>query len=84
MDRREAITAALGIVPGSTLLKVFDENIEKLELQEGTAIAAIRFNGKTFALGFRLIPGKPYENSKGITELARILERQGHTLAPFI
>ena len=84
MDRREAITAALTAIPGSMMFEVGDENIDNIDIKDGTAVVAIRFNNKTFALGLKMIPGDPHANTKLFIELARIFSRKGLEIAPFV
>ena len=48
-----------------------------IDLEENTAVAAIRFNGKTYALGFRIVEGKPEANTKQFAWLARIFKNKG-------
>ncbi len=51
MDRRNA------------LVELANKNSDHIDLEEGTVIAAIRHNGKTYALGFKLVPGDPRTNA---------------------
>ena len=68
MNRREAISSALA-VPFA-----FPEMTEELNLKEGTVVAAIRFNGKTYALGMKLIPDDPTRTAKYIKYLMKTFE----------
>ena len=61
-----------------------DSNNDNIDIKDGTALIAIRFNGKTFALGLRMIHDDPYANTKLFIELSRILSRKGLEIAPFI
>lgn len=86
MNRREAIsTALIGTFHGVKFLPAADDpNADELEIKEGTALVAIRFNKKTYALGMKFIPGKPHDNTKLAHELARQLEVTINQLARFI
>ena len=83
MDRRNAIAAALA-VPLSGFLPKAWANTQNIDIDDGTAVVAIKFNGKTFALGIKMVPGDPHANTKLFHELARIFERKGLEIAPFI
>ena len=60
MDRRNAL-ASMFAAPLGTLVELANKNSDHIDLEEGTAIAAVRHNGKTYALGFKL--GDPRANA---------------------
>ena len=79
MDRRNAVRCLFaGPIVGFTAFKVLDEDSDHIDLEEETAIAAVRHNGKTFALGFKLMPGDPRTNATQAKWLGSALS---HTIA---
>lgn len=74
MDRRNAL-AALFTAPLGTLVELADKNSDHIDLKEGTAVAAIRHNGKTYALGFELTPNAPRTNATQAKWLGGALSR---------
>ena len=64
MDRRKALVSMVAVLPvGLAAFEASNENSDHIDLEEGTAVAAIRYNNKTFALGFRLTPNDPHANT---------------------
>ncbi len=86
MDRRKAIaTALVGTFHGIKYIPEVDSpNTDELEIKEGTAVCAIRFNNKTYALGIEFIPGDPAKNTNLGHALARSFEVTINQLAKFI
>ena len=85
MERRKAITALFSVpIVGVNALEILDEDADHVNVENNTAVTAIRINGKLYALGIRLVPGDPNENTKLFTELARVFKRTGLDIAPFI
>ena len=62
MDRRKAL-ASIFAAPLGTLVELADKSSNHIDLEEDTAIAAVRHNGKTYALGFKLTPDNPRANA---------------------
>ncbi len=86
MNRREAISSALavpfyGIRP---LPEATKKPTDVLTIDEGHAMAAVRFNGKTYALGIRLIPDDPAKTAKLVHALARTFEMTVNILSKFV
>ena len=79
MDRRKALTTILLTTPlvGTSVFKILAENSDHIDLEEGTAVAAIRYNGKSYALGFKLVPDNPDANIRSFTWLAEAFSRTG-------
>ena len=77
MDRRNAL-ASMFAAPLGTLVELANKNSDHIDLEEGTAVAAVRHNGKTFALGFKLTPGNPRANATQSMWLGSSLS---HTIA---
>ena len=64
MDRRKALISMVAVLPVRlAAFEASNENSDHIDLEEGTVIAAIRYNNKTFALGFRLTPNDPHANT---------------------
>ena len=81
MDRRKALTTILAApLAEMAVFRVLDKNSDHIDLEEGTAVAAIRYNGKSYALGFKIVPDKPDANIKAFTWLAETLSRTGKLL----
>jgi len=77
MDRRKALASMFAGLP-TVLIELADKSSDHVDLEEGTAIAAVRHNGKTFALGFKLTPGNPRANATQSMWLGSSLS---HTIA---
>ena len=77
MDRRKAL-ASIFAAPLGTLVELADKDSDRIDLEEDTVIAAIRHNGKTYALGFRLTPNHPRANATQAKWLGSAL---AHTIA---
>ena len=74
MDRREALATLLTApLAGFTALEISNEDANRIDLEEGTVIAAVKHNGKTFASGIKLVPDDPRANIIQVKWLARAL-----------
>ncbi len=77
MDRRKALASMFAGLP-TVLVELTDKSSDHIDLVEGTAIAAVRHNGKTLALGFNLTPDNPNANATQSMWLGSSLS---HTIA---
>ena len=57
----------------TVLVELADKSSDHIDLEEGTAIAAVKHNGKTFASGIKLVPDDPRANIIQVKWLARAL-----------
>ena len=81
MDRRKALVSMVAVLPvGLAAFEASNENSDHIDLEEGTAITAIRYNGKSYALGFKLVPDNPDANIRSFRWLANAFSRTGKLL----
>ncbi len=84
MDRRELVKMLPAlIIGGGVNFLPATKTDDPLHIPDDSAVSAVRFNGKTYALGFPIPKDDPVELTMLISTLNRCLERTIMEVAKF-